>query len=208
MPASQAGRRRFESGRPLSATPSPAVASDPAGELVWSRRSPAVTFPSNKRPPESQPLQLVTEVLEVLLDPVLDHFRPVPYVAQVGVHPADHLLRAVAELAGDRVEAYRRASIKCLSVGTASGAGACSRSISACAARRRRRLLSYREHLLGRGGPSATARIVQVCLRFRGPERSMGWHPPRIRMSDLPLPNSGRSTARSLRSASIACAPP
>ena len=50
MPASQAGRRRFESGRPLSGTPSPAVASGPAGALVSSRTSRAATFPLTEGP--------------------------------------------------------------------------------------------------------------------------------------------------------------
>src|SRR3954454_17050801 len=46
MPASQAGRRRFESGRPLSGTPSPAVASDSAGEIVSEPPPAAGSVPS------------------------------------------------------------------------------------------------------------------------------------------------------------------
>ena len=48
----------------------------------------------------------------MLLDAELDHLRTVAHGAEVRVHPADHLLRAVPELARHRVEAHRRAPIE------------------------------------------------------------------------------------------------
>ena len=57
----------------------------------------------------------------MLLDSILHHVRAVADIPEVGVHPAHHLLRAVAQLTGDCVEAHRRAAIECLKPGGAVG---------------------------------------------------------------------------------------
>lgn len=48
---------------------------------------------------QSEPLKPITEPLNMLLNPILDHLGPVASVPQVRVHPADHLLRAMPESA-------------------------------------------------------------------------------------------------------------
>jgi hypothetical protein len=51
--------------------------------------------------------ELIPEPLIVLLHPELHDLRPVPHVAQVGVHPAHHLLASMAEFSAHRIEAHR-----------------------------------------------------------------------------------------------------
>jgi len=45
---------------------------------------------------QPEPPELLPQLLEVLLHPILDDVGAVPHLAQVGIDPADHLLRAMA----------------------------------------------------------------------------------------------------------------
>jgi hypothetical protein len=53
----------------------------------------------------------------MLLDAELHGLRAVPHRAEVRVHSAHHLLRAVAELAAHGVETHRRATVERLQPG-------------------------------------------------------------------------------------------
>jgi hypothetical protein len=44
---------------------------------------PASNVPSNKRPPQTEPLEAVAEALEVLLHPELYHLRAMPDLPEV-----------------------------------------------------------------------------------------------------------------------------
>ena len=76
----------------------------------------------------------MAEPIEVLVDPELHDIRTVPHVTQVGADAAHHLLGAVAELAGHRVEAHRRAAVEGLQPGGAVGVseGYLPRMLSRC----------------------------------------------------------------------------
>src|SRR5574338_684507 len=61
------------------------------------------------------------DLIKPLLRPELGGVDPVPNLAEPGVHPPDHVLRVVAKLARNRVQADRLAAVKRLEAGRTVG---------------------------------------------------------------------------------------
>ncbi|HKP49866.1 MAG TPA: hypothetical protein VJU17_07605 [Gemmatimonadales bacterium] len=61
------------------------------------------------------------DLIKPLLRSELGGVDPMPNLAKAGVHPPDHVLRVVAKLAGNRIQADRLAAVKRLEAGRTVG---------------------------------------------------------------------------------------
>src|SRR5689334_18245517 len=72
--------------------------------------APRSVLPSVRRPHKSYPLEPIAQPLEVLFHP--NSTTSDRWQAEVSVDPPHHLLRAVSQLAVQRVAAHRRAAVE------------------------------------------------------------------------------------------------
>jgi hypothetical protein len=113
-PASGARGRAFESGRAH-----PGRSCRHFGVPgAFSCTSPG---PGDVRSDKAEAVDLIADSVEVLLNPVLDHFRPMPHRAEVRIDPSDHVLRSAPKIATHGVEAHRGTAVECLQSGGAVG---------------------------------------------------------------------------------------